>query len=295
MNTPHRKTLSWAIVRSAVFLSKNPLAAYKFPWFFALRMTKTDHAVVRLTNGLHMRINLRSHMGKTLFFYGSIDGELADYIDNHMRTDSVFFDIGANDGFFSLHAARRCRNGSVHAFEPVANAQENLATSIHINKLTNIRINPTCMGDYDGEVQFHSDRRTDVSGIKPTIHQDALGLTRITSPISRLDTYVQNNSIGRIDLIKIDTEGAEKLVLEGGQKTLKTFRPILHIELSSTNVAGYDYPVAAILQMLSGLSYVVGALSTSGSFVPLPHRDVYDENAFAVPAERLSPSQTLLL
>jgi len=55
-------------------------------------------------------------------------------------------------------------------------------------------------------------------------------------PLRRLDSIVEGLGLKRVDVIKIDTEGAEVQVLKGGVKTIMRFRPYIVVEVRNRNI-----------------------------------------------------------
>ena len=50
-------------------------------------------------------------------------------------------------------------------------------------------------------------------------------------PTTTIDLFCENNDIEKVDIIKIDVEGAEHIVLEGAPKTIKKHEPIIIAEI----------------------------------------------------------------
>ncbi len=99
-----------------------------------------------------------------------------------------------------------------------------------MNKLTNIKAFNVALGDYDGTAKLHI-------GSHPAYHSTMLkvGERALNVHIRRLDSIIQELDLSRIDLIKIDAEGAELKILKGAQNLIKQFKPKL-------TVAIYHYP-----------------------------------------------------
>ena len=93
----------------------------------------------------------------------------------------------------------------------------------------------------------------------------------------KLDDWVKSNSLSRLDFVKLDVEGAEIKVLEGGKDTLMEFKPRLIIEFNPhTLITFFDQAPEALFELLRSLYpnvYVItrpdGALKKIGSFSEL--------------------------
>ena len=70
-----------------------------------------------------------------------------------------------------------------------------------------------------------------------------------------LDEFSKDQELRSIDLIKIDTEGHELKIIEGGIKCIKKYRPILAIEITSQNFAN-------IYQLLQEINYTLRTINT---------------------------------
>lgn len=155
----------------------------------------------------------------------------------------VFYDVGANIGWYSLLAARKVGpEGSVVAFEPVLDnaffAQWNAAT----NGLPNITVVPAALTDRDGWIGFLKKgalqgrlekddfelqaRRRAKHTFNPTGH--------VLVPITTLDSWLAQTGRPAPRVVKIDVEGAEVGVLKGMRQMIAAARPTLLIELHST-------------------------------------------------------------
>jgi FkbM family methyltransferase len=134
----------------------------------------------------------------------------------------VVIDCGANLGLFSAVAAGR--GCTVYAFEPVSktlpflrNTQALYPEHIHIVQMA--------LSNRCGKVRITDNFM--VSTIMPERQTTADPITEVD--VITLDEYVRQNQIQRVDFIKADIEGAERLLLEGAKETLKVFEPKLSI------------------------------------------------------------------
>jgi FkbM family methyltransferase len=138
---------------------------------------------------------------------------------SYLRPDSIFLDVGANLGFFSLVLARRLHmQGHVHAFEPHPLLARLLRSSAYINGLQGaITIHEMGLSDTEGSTSFDYPEGHLGGGAIAASCGPKDG--RITAEIRSLDD--QMGSSFRCDLVKIDVEGHELSVLKGMENTIR--------------------------------------------------------------------------
>ncbi len=164
----------------------------------------------------------------------------------------VIFDIGANTGIYSLVAQTISPNAQVFAFEPVKRVWEKLQYNIHINGFQSIAVEKAT-SNYDGVATIY-EKKDSEHILSVTVNKNLLSdetetiLTEIETV--RLDTFIENNDLERIDLMKIDVETHEPEVLEGMGRYLDDFRPTMLIEILSDEV-GHK-----VEKHLKGLGYL---------------------------------------
>jgi FkbM family methyltransferase len=150
--------------------------------------------------------------------------------------DGVFVDVGANTGYFSVLAALRVgRRGRVFAFEPNPDIRVQLERHIHANGVADrVTVSEVALADRDedGVRLFLScwPENHGLSSLTPAAETMALGGFRADSTIPvavrKFDTWVRDRALERIDLMKIDVEGAETHVLAGMAGVFERVRPV---------------------------------------------------------------------
>jgi FkbM family methyltransferase len=160
------------------------------------------------------------------------------------------FDIGANTGLYAIMAAMENSTEMVYAFEPNPRVFRYLERNTEINSLKNIKLELSALSNYDGEIELYVP-----SGMIPTSSSTLKGFREASEilkvPSIKLDTYCKKKDIRDVDLLKIDTEGTEHLVIEGGIETIKRDQPIIICEVlpglterfihELLNPIGYEY------------------------------------------------------
>ncbi len=77
-------------------------------------------------------------MGRAIYWQGYYSKEELMLLGRILKRDSIFVDVGANNGYFTLFAAKRVPNGRVLSFEPVKSRFENLSHNIELNDFKNV-------------------------------------------------------------------------------------------------------------------------------------------------------------
>ena len=147
--------------------------------------------------------------------------------------NNVLWDIGANVGLYSCYAAK-LKNINVYAFEPSIFNLEILTKNIFLNQLSNnVTIVPFPLTDKLKETEFKmtsvdwgasttafgQDYKHDGSKLKMKFNYKMLGLS--------MNDCVNVLKMKRPDYIKMDVDGIEHLILEGGNQILKKTKSIL--------------------------------------------------------------------
>src|SRR5690606_9998096 len=133
---------------------------------------------------------------------------------------------------YSLVLGRNCPDSQIFAFEPIPSTVNTLKRNISLNNLENIE--PICIGLLDHEDHLNFLFAPDVSGATSLrLAGQSRGRTPIQSVVCRtttLDLFCTSRSVAP-SLLKIDVEGAELMVVQGGRKTLQHHTPIILMEL----------------------------------------------------------------
>ncbi len=186
-------------------------------------------------------------------------------IRSFLRPGAVVVDIGANIGYYTLLAAARTGDtGKVIAFEPSSSSCALVEKSARRNNFHNIIIHNKAVVSNDGHVRFGGKNGTNGS-IKLDI---VTGYSTLVEAVA-LDTFLQNET--RIDVIKMDIEGAEGLALKGMRQLLQRHHPVIVTEFSPdalrdlSGVQPEDF-----LNDMRTLGYQVSVIAAKGFWHGLP-------------------------
>jgi FkbM family methyltransferase len=181
-------------------------------------------------SNLILQLNIEDWIQENIYFLGEYEKAELKSIETFLDKNSVFIDIGANIGLYSLYASKKItEKGKIISFEPFSKNHKTLVKNVEINQIDNIIVEKIAIGNEEKQVNLHYNEAERNLGMVTTnpnqgAKQEAVNATS-------LDTYLENKKISRLDLIKIDIEGYEYQALSGMRKTLQKFKPSLLIEI----------------------------------------------------------------
>ena len=150
--------------------------------------------------------------GRLICYFGTKFDVIFDFLKAYLRNGMVYVDVGANIGSHVINAARLVgRTGTVFAFEADPDTFELLMKNIKLNGLDNVIFQQTCVTEDVGTVSFYKHKDSAKSSIVDRGEKVAA-----TLPADKLDNLIPANA--RIDILKIDVEGAELGVLKGARQ-----------------------------------------------------------------------------
>jgi FkbM family methyltransferase len=192
------------------------------------------HTVRRLQNGLKIKVVWNDLGHAQIFKNGWTDAQNVEVLSALLAPGMVFFDVGANVGFYTLVASRIVgKDGEVHSFEPNPETFGCLKENLRINALKNVFANQFALSDskQTGRLYLHRPQFQGGSSLVAS-PEDALDKRVCDVSCRTLDDYLRDRHRG-IDVMKADVEGAEVNLLRGGNSSLQgEERPIIFMEFN---------------------------------------------------------------
>jgi FkbM family methyltransferase len=179
---------------------------------------------VRMANvfGANVALDL-SDLVQRLIYLGCYERQETRAVIRCLRPGMTFVDAGANIGYFSYLAASLVGpGGRVIAIEPDPMLSTRLADTVRANRLQSVSVLNVALGRSAGELPL--------SIPPPNLHNHSPTLTPVEGwrtvvvPIRPLDDVLDEHSIARVDLLKMDVEGFEAEILAGASRALAAGR-----------------------------------------------------------------------
>lgn len=175
-----------------------------------------------------------------------------------LKDGDVFIDVGANIGWYTVHSAKIVgANGRVYAFEPEPNNLDLLRKNVEANNLKNVTVDERALSSEAGSFKLFLEKEN--LG-KHSLVVEHAGERYINVQTMRFDDYWANR--GDIRLVKIDTEGAEGMILDGMRDTLRTQKNMeLIVEFAPFRLVKSGYDPDKFLSDMYQLGYKASIIS----------------------------------
>ena len=201
--------------------------------------------VTRTVEGMNFELDLSENIDVCLLLE-QFERDVVRAIEDRCKSGFRVLDIGANVGAHTLRIARKVgHRGVVYAFEPTSYAFDKLKRNISLNStypIHAVRLALSNCNESNRQINFRSSWQTDGTSISGSSTVDFI----------RLDDWCERQSVKHVDMIKIDVDGNEFPVFDGGRNLLGSCRPLIIMEVGAWH---FGDPGTNVLILLSDLGY----------------------------------------
>ena len=206
---------------------------------FNIKLENSIHQVrLQLDDERYSHQNIINSFRSNIFFENS----LSLFLIRALKEGDTFYDVGAHIGYFSIFCSFLVgKTGKVIAVEPEDSNFSYLEHHIELNKNRNTIPIQGVISDVDGQLDLNINQANDgghtlldISKLTGNLQSEESTNTVKTHSYT-LDTLINLNALPSPNVIKIDTEGAELLVINGGKKTIRPEKvPFVVCECNTT-------------------------------------------------------------
>jgi len=211
--------------------------------------------------GVRWRLDLEEGIDFSIYLLGAFERSTVATLRELVKAGDVVLDIGANIGAHTLGLAKNVgAAGKVYAFEPADFAFQKLLRNLALNPELERRTKAS-------QVMLGSGAEKPPNGVYASwplekvdsVHPKHRGRFVSTegAVVDTLDGFVAREKVSRINLIKMDVDGHELPVLQGGRSVLREHRPVIVMEMSPYVHAEEQNSFAAVIEVLKEFRYKI--------------------------------------
>lgn len=193
-------------------------------------------------------------VGFPLLLKGEYEKTQTEIFLSTLKPEDTVLDIGANIGYYTVLAGKAVgQKGRIIAFEPDRENNILLDKNITLNKLTNVTVINKAVSRSTATLEFNSAPNKAESGLSQGKETGSYTVCAIA-----LDDFLSSQNFKKINVIKIDIEGAEIGALEGGRKELSKMKDVtLFIEYNPASLKLYQKDPTELLAIISDFGFTI--------------------------------------
>jgi FkbM family methyltransferase len=285
------KLALWLYVHARLSFSRNTEAADH--WLALELATALGYripVVARLGNGMKVRVVWNDFIGRTIQRHGYYEPEMVRLFEKLLKPGMILLDIGAHIGQYTLVASELVgETGAVHSFEPDPETFEWLSANLRLNRRKNVRVNQLALSDAPGKTKFYLSTTDDIgsNSLAPPANYSGREVEVTTTTV---DSYLEQQHVPHVDLLKADIEGAEYAMLSGACSLLSSdHQPVIILEFEEASQKKLKSSCAELADFLSSRGYTLYRIVEDGfeSYIP-KENDSPSFNILAIPVNRSS-------
>ena len=209
------------------------------------------------------------------------------FIRHLIKPGMQIIDIGANYGCYALTMAKLAGpEGNLWAFEPCSATADHLEESIEANDLGQLQLIRAALSNRQGTATLSTQENAELNSLT----SDNGGTGTETVPLYRLDDCMQEYGWQNIDFMKLDAEGEEIRILEGGADFFRDCSPLVMFELKHGATVNEGL-IQAFRDMAYGIYKLVPGLNLLVPFDPMEEPDPFQLNLFGCKRDRAEQLQ----
>lgn len=175
------------------------------------------------------------------------------YLRKYLRSQMTCVDVGSNQGFYAMLFLRHgCEE--VYCFEPLLSMTKRMSRNLRINNLPYPHVEHLAVSHSLGTAEFNVAK----------LHESRSSLAELAEEVGARSRKIQVNTTSldeyfgskRIDVLKIDAEGAERDILRGAESILRAQRPLIVMELADVCTHQFGYNAEELLSLMRDVKYI---------------------------------------
>jgi FkbM family methyltransferase len=210
--------------------------------------------------GIPLRLAPRGATAGDFWAHRRTEQHEVTFILSVLEPGMIFFDVGSNAGLFAISAAKKIGGKGIFAFEPCSSTYALLKENLLLNRLAGVQAVQAALGDSIGEgvLQINARGKDGLNTLGKPIHYESQVVGQENVRITTLDVFMKEHNVSRVDVMKVDIEGAELMMFRGARNLLeRPDAPLILYEGFGFLSRGFGYHPVEILWLLESCGYTL--------------------------------------
>lgn len=208
----------------------------------------------RLRSGNFIWTTQVDHLQLLIYYLGTFEPYCLPYVQKVVARGGTVLDVGANIGLYSIESAAAVgASGRVVAVEAASSHVDALRQNIELNSFRNVSVYETAVGAAAGRATL---KRMSGDNLGMFTLGQLDGIDEQLVSVRTIDDVMREEQVSSLDLIKMDIEGSEYGALLGAEKTVRSYRPAILIELNDIALRSCGSSSNELVKLLHSWEYL---------------------------------------
>lgn len=224
---------------------------------------------VESADGVRFLVDTASHIEWEIFFFGGYERSTIRLLKQRARPDGLAIDVGANIGSHAIPMAKAMRTGRVLAFEPNPLVFPRLIANLALNPDCNVDARAMAIGNRIGQVELFIPS-PDAGNLGQASLVENSNFNKVGVPCTTLDSLLEDEKLGTVDVLKIDVEGFEWAVIEGARTMLARDHPLVVFEYNRDQWERAGQKLIGVTNVLRAVGYTDFSIEGRHALTSIP-------------------------
>jgi len=204
---------------------------YNFRLVKLLSLDRTKEQVMTINGYKLLVVPGDPGISSELKIFGVHEPITTKLTQQELKKGMICLDIGSNIGYYALMESKAVGNkGKVIAIEPSPKNFQQMKKNLDLEGVSNVEAYNFAAGDKDDEVNFLIHERSNLCSVIPKGEPVPKFANVITIPLKKIDSFIEEKKLEKLDFVRMDIEGYEINLFEGLWKTIRKFKPMIQME-----------------------------------------------------------------
>jgi len=232
--------LGYFLKQHGIIKTLKGILLYHYRVLKLLKLDLSQEHIIKINDCLLTLIPNDKGISERLLLFNAHEPLVTKLLTRELKEGMTCLEVGANIGYYATLESKIVGDeGKIIAIEPSPRNFHYLKINLELQKRSNYQVHNFACGNQEGEMNFLVSDKSNRCMVIKDGDEIPSDLKVIKIPIKKLDEFLKEKEIGKIDFLRMDVEGYEMNIIEGAKKLLTKFKPIMLVEVHPV-ILGHD-------------------------------------------------------